>query len=183
MCDTEVYTVRVDSVNTTVSNVNFTSYINIPLRNVVKAELLSASIGANTIVSNVFYIYVNELVSKFNDRAELAYTIGAAGTVTTQGSLTAAIANTSYLRTSMACIQAERTGAFTRTFYERNNNFPVEVVFIEPIRQIKTLTVSIYGEKGLLLADPAAPTFLTFRFTCSKPNICIYPDRGGVPLL
>lgn len=182
MCDTEVYTVRVDSVNTTVSNVNFTSYINIPLRNVVKAELISASIYVNNSVSDVLYIYVDELVSKFNDRTDLAYTIGTAGSVTTQGSLTAPIANRTHLSTALARIHTERT-TLPRTIYETQANFPVEVVFIEPIRQLKTLTVSIYDALGNLLADLYAPTFLTFRFTCSKPNKCLYPDRGGVPLL
>jgi hypothetical protein len=181
MCDTEVYTVRLDTVNTTVSNVNFTSYINIPLRNVIKAEVLAASIHGNAQTSNVFYVHVEELVSKFNDRADLEYTIGVSGSSTTQGSLSAAIANISKLRTSIVCIPAERS-THTRTMYETQSNFPSDVAFIEPIRQIKTLSVSIYDEQGALITD-TGPTFLTFRFTCSKPNVCLYPDRGGVLLL
>ena len=46
MCDTEVYTIRVDSLGAS-SNTSFVGYLNIPLRNVVKAELLSASVNAN----------------------------------------------------------------------------------------------------------------------------------------
>jgi len=172
MCDTEVYTVRVDSVNSTVSNVNFTSYINIPLRNVVKAELLMASLEANVASSNVFYVYVDELTSKFNDRADLQYTIGAAGKISTQGSLSAAVSNVSQLRGAIACIPAEH--AHSRTVFTLSGSgFPTDVSFIEPIRQIKTLTVTILDEQGNLAVD-LAPAFLTLRFTCAKPNVCQY---------
>lgn len=175
MCDTEVYTVRVDSMNTTVSNVNFTSYINIPLRNVVKAELISAVIPVNVNASPVLYVYVDELVSKFNDRATLQYTLGAAGTVSTQGGLTAAISNLQYLKTAFAAIPADQTNSRT-VFTSSGSGFPTDIAFIEPIRQLKTLTVSIYDQTGALVSDPTnlGATFFTFRFTCAKPNVCQY---------
>jgi hypothetical protein len=172
MCDTEVYTVRVDSVNTPVSNVSFTSYINIPLRNVTKAELIMASMNVNSTNSNVFYVAVDELASKFNDRADLQYTLSAAGSISTQGGITADVSNVSYLRTAIACIPAEPVNP--RTVYRAQGDFPTDIPFIEPIRQIKTLTVSIYDDFGNLAPDNG-PTFLTFRFTCAKPNVCLYP--------
>ena len=172
MCDTEVYTVRVDSVNTTVSNVQFTSYINIPLRNVTKAELLVASMNVNATSSNVVYVYIDELVSKFNDRAELEYTLGASGTISTQGGLTAPVSNISNLRSAIACIPAEPVNP--RTVYRVQGDFPTDISFIETIRQIKTLSVSVYDEFGNLIPD-SGPTFLTLRFTCAKPNVCLYP--------
>jgi hypothetical protein len=181
MCDTEVYTIRVDTINTDVSNVNFTSYINIPLRNVIKAELLSASINANVADSPQLYIYVPELVSKFNDRADLQYTLGASGSISTQGSLTTSISNVQCLKTALVAIPTDQVNP--RTIYTASSGFPTDVVFIEPIRQLKTLTVTIYKSNGEQLADPTGHTFLTFRFTCSKPNACLYADRGGVPLL
>lgn len=175
MCDTEVYTVRVDSVNTTVSNVNFTSYINIPLRNVVKAELLSAVIPVNVTASPVLYVYVDELVSKFNDRASLQFNMSTAGTISTQGALTAPISNTQYLKTAFAVIPAEQVDPRT-VFTASGSGFPTDVVFIEPIRQLKTLTIAIYDYSGALVTDPTTlgATFLTFRFTCAKPNVCNY---------
>lgn len=173
MCDTEVYTVRVDTVNTTVSNVDFVSYINIPLRNVVKAELLTASILANASDTHAICIYVDELVSKFNDRATLQYTLGASGTISTQGSLTAPVSNIQYLKSSLAVIPTEQT--LTRTIYTSSGSgFPTDVQFVEPIRQLKTLTVKLFRSNGDLIADPAGPSFLTFRFTCAKPNMCQY---------
>ena len=50
MCDTEVYTIRVDSVGAS-SNASFIGYMNIPLRNVIKAEILSVSFHANSVAS------------------------------------------------------------------------------------------------------------------------------------
>lgn len=173
MCDTEVYTVRVDTVNTTVSNVDFVSYINIPLRNVVKAELLTASIAANASDTHAICIYVDELVSKFNDRATLQYTLGASGTISTQGSLTAPVSNLQYLKNSLAAIPTEQV--LTRTIYTSSGaGFPTDVQYVEPIRQLKTLTVKLFKSNGDLLSDPAGPSFLAFRFTCAKPNVCQY---------
>jgi len=173
MCDTEVYTVRVDTVNTTVSNVDFVSYINIPLRNIVKAELLTASIAANATNSPVLSIHVDELESKFNDRATLRFDMSTAGTISTQGALTAPTANTQYLKTALAVIPTEQT--LTRTVYTAaGSGFPTDVMFIEPIRQLQTLTVKIFKADGDLLSDPDGHTFLTFRFTCAKPNVCQY---------
>lgn len=174
MCDTEVYTVRVDTVNTTVSNVNFTSYINIPIRNVIKAELIMASISSNVADTPALSIYVNELVSKFNDRATLQFTMGAAGTISTQGSLTAPISNSQFLKTALATIPTDQVNPRT-IFALSGSGFPTDVVFIDPIRQLQTLTVSIYKANGDMLSDPSGHTFLTFRFTCSKPNQCVYP--------
>lgn len=182
MCDTEVYTVRVDTINTTVSNVNFTAYLNIPLRNVIKAELLSASVSANLTDTPTLSIYVKELVSKFNDRADIQYTLSASGTISTQGSLTAPISNVQNLKTAVASIPTEQVNART-IFTSSGSGFPTDVAFIEPIRQLQTLTITIFKADGDILADPTGHTFLTFRFTCSKPNACLYPDRGGAPLL
>ena len=182
MCDTEVYTIRVDTINTDVSNVAFTAYLNIPLRNVVKAELLMASISANVADTPALSIYVDELVSKFNDRADLLFTLGAAGTISTQGSLTGAVPNAQYLKTALATIPTEQVNP--RTIYTSSGaGFPTDVVFVEPIRQLKTLTVTLYKANGTPLSDSSGHNFFTFRFTCAKPNVCLYPDRGGAALL
>jgi hypothetical protein len=118
-------------------------------------------------------VYVDELVSKFNDRASLQYTLGAAGTISTQGSLTAPLSNLQYLKSSLAVIPTEQV--LTRTVYTSSGSgFPTDVQFVEPIRQLKTLTVKLFKSSGDLLGDPAGPTFLTFRFTCAKPNMCQY---------
>lgn len=185
MCDTEVYTVRVDTTNTTGSNVDFTSYIKIPMRNVVKAELLTASIPVSIADVSIIYVYVDELVSKFNDRATLQFDMSAAGTISTQGGLTSPISNLRCLETALALVPVDETTGFTRTvFTSSGSGFPTDVAFIEPIRQLKTLTVKLFDNGGTLIPNTIGqPVFLTFRFTCAKPNVCLYPDRGGAPLL
>ncbi len=182
MCDTEVYTVRVDSVYNS-SHVDFVGYINIPLRNVIKAELLSMSVAANTSVTPIIHVYVDELVSKMNDRTNLQYAIRTAGTISTEGPTpSSAVTNVAALSTCIASIPAEAVNE--RTVYGSNANFPTEVIFIEPIRQLTQLTIRLYKDTGRLVEDPTDKyTFMTFRFTCSKPNRCLYPDRGGVPLM
>jgi hypothetical protein len=67
MCDTEVYNVRVDSVGAA-SNMSFVGYLNIPLKNVIKAELLSVGFHANAsspTTTYAYYVHIEELKSKF----------------------------------------------------------------------------------------------------------------------
>ena len=175
MCDTEVYTVRVDSTRTRTSNTNFVSYINIPLKNVVKAELLMAVLPFNVGGSTIIYIHVQELVSKFNDRATLEYTLSSAGQISQQGGVSTPISNIQYLNTAFATIPGEQQ--FARTIYTASGSgYPTDVTFLEPIRQLDKLSISMYDYNGNIIPDPteAGPTFLAFRFTCAKPNVCQY---------
>ena len=177
MCDpaNEVYTLRVDSVFAP-SNNTFVGFINIPLKNVIKAELLSASIHANSATTAYMYVYVDELVSKFNDRTNLLYYVQGAGTQTTEGTAQTggAVSNVTQIATSIVAIPAEES-ANHRTLFSVGNNYPAEVNFIEPIRSLEKLSIQILTAAGLPVATPnQQPTFLVFRFTCSKPNICQY---------
>ena len=176
MCDpaNEVYTLRVDSVFAP-SNNTFVGFINIPLKNVIKAELLSASIHANASTTSYMYVYVEELVSKFNDRTNLLYYVQGAGTQTTEGTAQTggAVSNVNQIATSIAAIPTEEVN--DRTLFSVANNYPAEVNFIEPIRSLEKLSIQILTAAGLPVATPnQQPTFLVFRFTCSKPNICQY---------
>ena len=176
MCDpaNEVYTLRVDSVFAP-SNNTFVGFINIPLKNVIKAELLSASIHANASTTSYMYVYVEELVSKFNDRTNLLYYVQGAGTQTTEGTAQTggAVSNVTQIATSIAAIPTEEVN--DRTLFSVANNYPAEVNFIEPIRSLEKLSIQILTAAGLPVATPnQQPTFLVFRFTCSKPNICQY---------
>jgi len=185
MCDTEVYTVKVDSVYST-SNTNFVSYLNIPLRNVIKAELQSCSFHGNatSIPTSAMYVHVEELVSKFNDRGNLQYNSSVAGIISSEGTAPyLTISNTNTLATSLVCIPLSDGIPDHRTIFTSGNYFPVEVAFIEPIRQIEKLTVNLYAATGAQPEITLGPTLMTFRFTCSKPNRCLYPDRGGAPLM
>jgi hypothetical protein len=187
MCDTEVYTIRVDSYGSS-SNTSFIGYMNIPLRNVIKAELLMASLYANSASvsgTSAFYVHIEELKSKFFDKTYLQYNSQVSGVKSTEGpALIAALttSNVGQLNTSMVCIPIQDLTTNYRTIYTTNGFFPVEVPFIEPIRQIQQFTVNIYTANG---DQPKflGPTYLNLRITCSKPNRCLYPDRRGEPLL
>lgn len=168
----ETYTLKVDSRGAPANN-SFVGYIDIPLRNVVKVELLSASIDSNLItVGAVFYIYIDELISKFNDKAAVQTTISVAGNTSNVGPIpSATTSNVSQLRTSLACIPTDQTNQ--RTIFTAGAYWNTEVEFIEPIRQIQYLTVSIYGSTGDLVNN-SGPAFLNLRFTCAKRNTCLY---------
>jgi hypothetical protein len=177
MCDTEVYTVRVDSTYAS-SNTSFVGYINIPLRNVVKVELLSCSLHGNAtapVTTNAFYVQIEELISKFNDRTNLAYDSRVAGQISSEGvGSSAQVSNSYQLATSLVCIPVSDGTSEHRTNFTVGNYFPVETSFIEPIRQIEKLTVNIFLASGAQPNITGGPTFLTLRFTCSKPNVCQY---------
>ena len=176
----ETYTLKVDSVFAPASN-SFIGYINIPLRNVVKAEVLSASISANvsSAASNVAYLYAMELDSKFNDRMDVqtsitsfnSNTMASPQTSNIGPNLTGTFSNLNQMRTSLACIPLEQVNK--RTIFTLSSYFPTDIEYIEPIRQIQQLTISLYSETGALLFV-SGPTFLTIRLTCSKPNRCLY---------
>jgi hypothetical protein len=178
-CDKyETYTLKIDSKFAPASN-SFIGYINTPLRNVVKAELLSASISANVAVSNVIYVYAMELDSKFNDRMDVqtAITSFQSNTMATPQTsnigpnLSGTFSNMNQMRTSLVCIPTDQT--LIRTVFTINGYWPAVTEYIEPIRQIQQLTISLYGENGTLLTV-GGPTFLTLRLTCAKPNRCLY---------
>ena len=174
----ETYTVKVDSRGAP-TNSSFVGYIDIPLRNVVKVELLSASIDSNLATTPCLYLYINELVSKFNDKSFIQTSITSFSSNTQTLPVTSNIgpiplsttSNNFQLRTSLACIPAEQVNP--RTVFTVGAYWNTEVEFIEPIRQIQYLTVSIYGSNGDLLSG-LGTTFLTLRFTCAKRNTCLY---------
>lgn len=176
MCDTEVYTVRVDSVYAA-SNTSFIGYLNIPLRNVIKAELLMASIHGNaaTVSTSMLYVHVEELTSKFTDRTNLQYELRVSGQTSTEGTApSSTISNVNYLASSFVGIPITNGLNDYRTIFTIGNYFPTEIQYIEPIRQIEKLTVNIFTSSGDQPTITDGPTFLTFRFTCSKPNVCRY---------
>jgi len=186
-CETrEVYTVNVDSIGFTNNANDFTTFLNIPIKNVVSAELLSANIPWSTAsggaaTSNVIYVWVEQLVTKFNDRTlpGLAENMGTLATsnnpVINAAISTSAIqvSNTAVLQGSFIRINAEQTPGNNRTIYDASANFSSKVNFIEPIRNIDKLHIRILDERGAPLNIPAF-SFFTFRFECSKNNICLY---------
>jgi len=178
MCDTEVYTVRVDSAYAT-SNVSFVGYLNIPLRNVVKAEVQSVSIHANATApstTSMYYIHVDELKTKFLDRTDLKYSVSVSGQTGNVGSASSTVSNVGYLSQSLVAIPVTDGSSNYRTIFTTGSFHPVEITYLEPIRKLDKLTVKIFDAAGNPPAITGGPTFMTFRFTCAKNNPCLYPN-------
>lgn len=178
MCDTEVYTIRVDSLGA-VSNTSFVGYLNIPLRNVVKTELLCASVNANaaSLSTSSIYFHVDELKSKFTDRTALRYDVSVSGNQSNVGTTpSTTISNVGQLNTALVAVPLAGGLPDTLTAFTSGNYFPVEITYIEPIRQVAKFTVNVYAADGSQPTITAGPTFLTLRLTCAKPNVCLYPN-------
>lgn len=176
MCDPEheVYYIKADSLFAPANN-TFTVYLNTSLRNVVKAEVMSVSAHSNVTSSgnsNYMYMYVNELSTKFNDRANGQIAIQVSGQTSNIGpNQSGTIANLSKLAASIVAVPLEEIQQ--RTHFTWNQNYPAQAVFIEPIRQINQLTIELLNDSGTSLIN-VGPTFLVFRFTCAKGNRCLY---------
>ena len=175
----EVYTVHVNSQNVaSPQNAgNFTVYIDIPLRNVVKAELIMASLSPDANTSAVVHVYIPELVSKFNQRAGVSTAISVSNTYTTIGSSTGSQSNVGLINNSFATLPFDSAsylnGSVGRLIYNKNSNFPTDTEYIEPIRQLKQLSVQLYNPNGAPTAVNGT-SYYTFRFECAKDNVCMY---------
>lgn len=173
--DREVYTVRVDSFGVATPYSTFTTYLPIPLRNVVKAELLMASIHPTTIRS-VVHMHVEELVSNFVTRAGPAYLTGT-GPVTSNVGVATQIANKGLIERAFVTIPTSNvaSGSFDlRVVWTSGNDFPADVEYINPIRQLKTLTITFYDGATGNLQNMDENSYLVFRFECAKDNVCLY---------
>lgn len=174
-CETrEVYTISVDSMYAAAPNASnvFTAYLNVPLRNVVRAELLSASIDSTgTPTSNVVYVQVEELVSKFHDHAVLKYQQSVSGNTSNVGTVSQIPVNPRAMAEAFATIHAVPSGG--RFIFTTASQYAACATYINPIRKLDKLTVSLYDQTGAsLIAN--APTFMIFRFECSADNQCLY---------
>lgn len=172
----EVYMIKADSVFAPTNN-TFVAYFGIPLRNVVKVELLAASIQSNVSVSgsSYAYVYIDELASKFNDRCNGQLVVQVSGSTSNIGpNQSGVVSNVSKLAKSLAGITLEEniTGK-TRTTFSAGNDYPAPALFIEPIRRLDRLSIELFNASGASLIT-TGNTFLTFKFTCSKQNTCQY---------
>lgn len=172
-CETrECYTISLDSVYAAEPNSNssFVSYIDVPLRNVVKAELLSASIGISTTPIAV-YIHIEELISNFNTYSPLRYNISVGGNTSNVGAVSQLQSNIASLAQSFVTFHT--SGNAGRQFFNKQSNYEATTTYINPIRKIDKLTVQIYDETGEIAATDS-PTLLVIRFWCAKNNKCLY---------
>ena len=151
----EYHTITVDTLNQTSAN-TWTCFLSQPLKNVVQARLLAARINTVTPAngSEHCYISIDELNSVFNDRATNVY----------EGQ-----ASLGMLRKSFASIvTTDDTGIISF-----KDEYPIATQYVNPIRSIDRLTVSIRNQSGVLITppNPAENNYLVLRFVCRKPNL------------
>ena len=155
--DYEYHTITVDSVGQDSAN-TFTCHLQQPLKNVVQARLLAAHIHSNVVTEHC-YVSIEELDSIFSDRAS--------NVLTGQSHL-------SVVRGSFASLVTDDTthndGNSTIIF---KDNYPIMTQYINPIRRIDRLSVTIRDQTGNTIKNSAAggDNFLVLRFVCRKPNL------------
>lgn len=171
----EVYTVRIDSFGTPVEYSSFQVFLDVPLRNVVKAELLMASIHQK--YSNaICHVYVDELTSKFITRAGPAYNVGLGGTTSNTGVATQ-ILNRGLIDRAFVTIPTSNVTTAApdyRVLWKSGNDYPTDMEYINPIRQIKTLTFTFLDGTTGALQTMDQMSYFIFRFECAKDNVCLY---------
>lgn len=147
----EYHTVTVDTIGQDSAN-TFTCYLNQPLKNVVQARLLAARINTTTDTKHC-YISIDELDSIFSDRASNVYD--------GQASL-------SMLRSSFASLVKDADN-----FVTFKDDYTVATQYVNPIRRIDRLTVTIRNQDGETIERTGASdqNFLVLRFVCRKPNL------------
>jgi hypothetical protein len=147
----EYHTITVDTIGQASSN-TFTCFLSQPVKNVVQARLLAARINT-TAATEHCYVSIEQLDSIFTDRASNVYD--------GQASL-------SILRGSFASLVKD--ASTTVTF---KDDYPVVTQYIDPIRRIDRLNVTIRNEDGQTIerVGPNDKNFLIIRFVCRKPNL------------
>ena len=155
--DYEYHTITIDTIGQNSAN-TFTCHLQQPLKNVVQARLLAAHIHSNVATEHC-YISVEELDTIFNDRAS--------NVLTGQGHL-------SMLRSSFASLITENaTHATGNSLITFKDNYPIVSQYIDPIRRIDRLSVTIRDQNGNTIKNSSddGANFLVFRFVCRKPNL------------
>ena len=177
----EKFTLHVDSFNQS-ANV-FQVFVNIPLKTVVKAEVLSLSLSSNTTVasSNISYLIIDELISRYNDKTipsvvETLYNPSDAfnpsvtgGDASTYKPYTTS--NISNMQRALFKFDLDPVNKVSKFYL--NQSYPTDTEYIQPIQQLDKLTISVYDERGVPILTNG-PTYITLRFHCARDNMYKY---------
>ena len=155
--DYEYHVITVDSIGQDSAN-TFTCHLQQPLKNVVQARLLAAHIHSNVVTEHC-YVSIEELDTIFNDRAS--------NVLTEQSHM-------SMIRGSFASIVTDSaTHEEGDSLINFKDNYPIVSQYINPIRRIDRLSVTIRNQTGATIKNSSddGANFLVFRFVCRKPNL------------
>ena len=147
----EYHTVIVDSYDQD-SNSVFTVFLPNPLENIVQAQLLTANlrVGSGT---RIVHLSINELNTNFSQRA----------TKEVNGQATLQVLN----RNFGSIINSSGTTGTTLYF---KNEYPVMQQYINPIRKLDRLTITLRDGDAAGFAT-SEDSFFVFRFVCKKRNL------------
>ncbi len=155
--DYEYHTITVDTIGQDSAN-TFTCHLQQPLKNVVQARLLRLTF-IQPLRPNIAMSQLKNWIPYFNDRAS--------NVLTGQGHL-------SMLRSSFASLISESTThGGSNSLITFKDNYPIATQYINPIRRIDRLAVTIRDQDGNTIKNStdAGENFLVFRFVCRKPNL------------
>ncbi len=149
----EYHTLTIDSIGQDSAN-TFTCFLSQPLKNVVQARLIAARINTTANTEHC-YVSIKELDSIFSDRASNVYD--------GQASL-------SMIRGSFVSLSTTGTPGAVINF---KDEYPIATQYIDPIRRLDRLTVTIRNQDGETIerAGASDKNFLVIRFVCRKPNL------------
>ena len=147
----EYHTVIVDSFQQDSDSV-FTVFIPNPLENIVQAQLLTANlrVGSGT---RIVHLSIDELNTNFSQRA----------TKEVNGQAALQVLN----RNFGSIINSSGTTGTTLYF---KNEYPVMQQYINPIRKLDRLTITL-REGDATGFTTSEDSFLVFRFVCKKRNL------------
>jgi len=147
----EYHTVIVDSFQQSSDSV-FTVFLPNPLENIVQAQLLTANlrVGSGT---RIVHLSINELDTNFSQRA----------TKEVNGQAAQQVLN----RNFGSIINSSGTTGTTLYF---KNEYPVMQQYINPIRKLDRLTITLRDGDAAGFAT-GEDSFFVFRFVCKKRNL------------
>ena len=147
----EYHTVIVDSYDQTSDSV-FTVFLPNPLENIVQAQLLTANlrVGSGT---RIVHLSINELNTNFSQRA----------TKEVNGQAAQQVLN----RNFGSIINSSGTNGLNLYF---KNEYPVMQQYINPIRKLDRLTITLRDGDAAGFAT-GEDSFFVFRFVCKKRNL------------
>lgn len=147
----EYHTVIVDSYDQS-SNSVFTVFLPNPLENIVQAQLLTANlrVGSGT---RIVHLSIDELNTNFSQRA----------TKEVNGQAALQVLN----RNFGSIINS--SGSTGTTLYFKNE-YPVMQQYINPIRKLDRLTITLRDGDAASFAT-SEDSFFVFRFVCKKRNL------------
>ena len=154
----EYHTITVDTIGQSSAN-SFTAYLNTPLRNIVQARLVGARI--NTVYSTEHcYISIEELDSNFSDRATKDPPLS-----------TSSQPGLSVLRNSFASLVSDSVATSGNQVISFKDDYLVAQQYLDPIRKLDRLAITIRDENGDTITSSAGNNFLILRFVCRKSNL------------